>query len=360
MKNRFLCGMAFIAMLSGCNFSDQSKLLNTPKKVETSRSLSDGHFDWTFRDKPKGRTIIFGSDIKEKKLIGSFFEIRYESKLPEVLSKAERLLFVKTIVTENGVPKNIYIYKYPSKAIERERKSESKDKVRLKVLKKIENARERKIEKADPQSLTLQECAFLIRQKKILFLTGAGMSIAAGIPTFPELFKDLGFVFTEMVDDMVKVALKDPQRISSVVSKFHQSFCEASPTTAHFALAKLAEYKGVQIVTGNVDLLHQRAGIEPYLIGAPHVDFDIEKDLTELVAKKIDAIFCIGSSFDFRGFIGRYKKLNPQGLIIAINKEKPKYIGDEDFFVSGDSQEIVPDLADLVMDTDKAKNIEKK
>lgn len=355
MKNRFLCGMIFITLLSGCDFSYKSKLLNTPKKVEISKSLRDGHFDWTFRDKPRGRTLVLGSDIKDKKVIGSFFEIRYENALPEVLSKAERLLFVKTIVTENGVPQNIYIYKYPSKAIEREHKSESKAHVRLKVLKKIENARELKLEKTNPQSLTLQECAFIIRQKKILFLTGAGMSFASGIPTFPVLFKDLGFVFTEMVDDMVKVALKDPQRIISIVSRFHQSFCEASPTPAHFALTKLSMYKGAQIVTGNVDSLHQFAGIEPYLIGAPHIDFDIEKDLTELVAKKIDAIICIGSSFDFRGFLGLYKKLNPLGFIIAINTEKPKYIGDDDFFIPGDAQKIVPTLANLVMGKEIAK-----
>jgi urease accessory protein UreE len=55
-------------------------------------------------------------------------------------------------------------------------------------------------------------------------------------------------------------------------------------------------------------------------------------------------VIAIGLKLDDRGFLGWYKKQNPQGTIIAINLTQPPYLGDEDFLVIGDLQEIIPKI----------------
>ena len=75
---------------------------------------------------------------------------------------------------------------------------------------------------------------------------------------------------------------------------------------------------------------------------------DISQDLTPEVAKQIDGIVCIGSSYDFMGFLALYKKLNPRGTIIAINEYHPDYICKKDFLIQGDVQEILPRIEKMV------------
>ena len=60
--------------------------------------------------------------------------------------------------------------------------------------------------------------------------------------------------------------------------------------------------------------------------------------------KEIDGVITIGLSYDDRGFLGWYKENNPNGKIIAIDLEQPSYLGNEDFILKGDCQEILPEL----------------
>ncbi|HQC41681.1 MAG TPA: Sir2 family NAD-dependent protein deacetylase [Petrotogaceae bacterium] len=85
--------------------------------------------------------------------------------------------------------------------------------------------------------------------KKILCLTGAGISKASGIPTF-----------TEMEDIRIKLSRtyyrSNPDDFFSVLIKMKDNIESAQPNPAHIALARFK----VPIVTMNIDGLHQKAG----------------------------------------------------------------------------------------------------
>ena len=95
--------------------------------------------------------------------------------------------------------------------------------------------------------------------KKIVILTGAGMSAESGIQTFR------GSDGLWEGHDVMEVA--SPQGWSNnmeLVLKFYnlrrQQLKEVKPNKAHIALVQLEQEYSVQIITQNVDDLHERAG----------------------------------------------------------------------------------------------------
>ncbi len=96
---------------------------------------------------------------------------------------------------------------------------------------------------------------------KILILTGAGLSAESGLGTFRE---ENGiwskFNFEEVATPEGYAA--DPKRCLDFYNMRRDLHQEATPNTAHKALARLeAEYPGeVVIVTQNIDSLHEAAG----------------------------------------------------------------------------------------------------
>jgi NAD-dependent deacetylase len=95
--------------------------------------------------------------------------------------------------------------------------------------------------------------------KKIVVLTGAGVSAESGINTF----RDSGGLWEQhRIED---VATYDAwRRNRELVLRFYnlrrRQLAEVSPNPAHYALARLEERYDVQIVTQNVDDLHERGG----------------------------------------------------------------------------------------------------
>ena len=55
-------------------------------------------------------------------------------------------------------------------------------------------------------------------------------------------------------------------------------------------------------------------------------------------------IICIGMSHDIRGFLAAYKALNPNATIIALDQEAPCFLGENDLFVRGDLQLLLPEI----------------
>lgn len=95
--------------------------------------------------------------------------------------------------------------------------------------------------------------------KKIVVLTGAGISAESGIKTF----RDSGGLWENY--DVSQVASIDGWRANQeFVLKFYnerrKQLESAKPNTAHESLARLEEKYDVQIITQNVDNLHERAG----------------------------------------------------------------------------------------------------
>ena len=95
--------------------------------------------------------------------------------------------------------------------------------------------------------------------KKLIVLTGAGMSQESGIKTFRDAD---GLWNNHRVEEVASpVAWEhDPQLVLDFYNMRRKQLYEVEPNEAHVALAKLEEHFDVQIITQNVDDLHERAG----------------------------------------------------------------------------------------------------
>ena len=96
-------------------------------------------------------------------------------------------------------------------------------------------------------------------QKKIVVLTGAGMSAESGISTF----RDSNGLWEN--HDIKEVASPEgwknnPTLVLDFYNKRRAQLKEVQPNKGHEILAELEENFNVQIITQNVDNLHERAG----------------------------------------------------------------------------------------------------
>ncbi len=95
--------------------------------------------------------------------------------------------------------------------------------------------------------------------KKIIVLSGAGMSAESGIKTFRD---DDGLWQNHRFEDLASPQAwrNNPQLVLDFYNMRRKQLFEAEPNAGHHALVKLEEKFDVQIVTQNVDDLHERAG----------------------------------------------------------------------------------------------------
>jgi len=193
-----------------------------------------------------------------------------------------------------------------------------------------------------PTLLSILDLAEFIKNKKIIFYTGAGISAMAKIPTMNQL---MTLLHINDENNCLKVVLKQPLSILEAFTKFCIDMKTKSPTNAHITLTNLASFKKSQIFTENLDLLHERTGIIPQRINTTK----IKNEISESNFKEVDAIICIGLSHDDRGFLAWYKKQNPQGVLVAIDFVQPEYLGNKDFLTQGDLQEILPTLQSILL-----------
>lgn len=200
-------------------------------------------------------------------------------------------------------------------------------------------AARRLFQEAHPLEIDLPQLAEWIKTKNVVFYTGAGISAAAGVPTMHHL--DYFFPFTP---EWIEEAVSYPREVIRKVNYFRRTCYESLPTTGHWALKAIAERKQIPLLTENFDHLHQKTGIIPFCVLAASV----KKEISPEDLKKIDAIICIGLSYDDKGLLGWYKQLCPQGTIISIDLRQPSYLGEEDFLLKGDIQEVLPALEDYL------------
>ena len=95
--------------------------------------------------------------------------------------------------------------------------------------------------------------------KKLVVLSGAGMSAESGIATFRGaggLWE--GYRVEEVATPEAFRA--NPELVLNFYNARRRNVIEAIPNAGHFALAQLENEFDVQIVTQNVDDLHERAG----------------------------------------------------------------------------------------------------
>ena len=95
--------------------------------------------------------------------------------------------------------------------------------------------------------------------KKIVFVTGAGISQESGIPTF----RGKGGLWRN--HDAMKLATIDafydnPKLVWEWYNERRQNIFAAEPNLGHTAIVELEKFSKVVILTQNIDGLHQRAG----------------------------------------------------------------------------------------------------
>ena len=95
--------------------------------------------------------------------------------------------------------------------------------------------------------------------KKLVVLTGAGISAESGLKTFRDsdgLWEgyDIEDVATPMAWN------RNPQLVLEFYNYRRKNVLDAKPNAAHIGLAELEKYFDVHIITQNIDDLHERAG----------------------------------------------------------------------------------------------------
>ena len=95
--------------------------------------------------------------------------------------------------------------------------------------------------------------------KKIVVLTGAGISSESGCNTFRD---NDGLWRKYRVEEVASPYAweRDPGLVLEFYNERRKRLFEVEPNAGHYALAKLEEKYDVEIITQNVDDLHERAG----------------------------------------------------------------------------------------------------
>lgn len=96
-------------------------------------------------------------------------------------------------------------------------------------------------------------------KKRIIVFTGAGISAESGLQTFRDAD---GLWEGHNVEDVASIDgwYRNPRLVQEFYNMRRQIALQAKPNAAHNALVELEKYFDVQIVTQNVDLLHEYAG----------------------------------------------------------------------------------------------------
>jgi NAD-dependent deacetylase len=96
-------------------------------------------------------------------------------------------------------------------------------------------------------------------KKKLVILSGAGISQESGLKTF----RDMGGLWEQY--DVTEVASpeawqKNPELVLRFYIERRKQLWEAKPNAGHVGIAELEQWFDVEVITQNVDDLHEQAG----------------------------------------------------------------------------------------------------
>lgn len=98
-----------------------------------------------------------------------------------------------------------------------------------------------------------------MKKKKLVVLTGAGMSAESGISTF----RDSGGLWEKHnVEDVASIEgwMRNPSLVHQFYNARRKQLVNVQPNMGHVGLSALEKVFDVHIITQNVDNLHERAG----------------------------------------------------------------------------------------------------
>lgn len=96
-------------------------------------------------------------------------------------------------------------------------------------------------------------------KKKLVILSGAGMSAESGLATFRD---SDGLWMNHRVEDVASIEgfYRNPQLVLDFYAMRRREAEQATPNAGHLAIAALEQDYEVHVITQNVDDLHERAG----------------------------------------------------------------------------------------------------
>jgi NAD-dependent deacetylase len=96
-------------------------------------------------------------------------------------------------------------------------------------------------------------------KKRLVVLSGAGISAESGIKTFRDsdgLWEEYNVMDVASIDGW----FRNPQMVLDFYNQRRKQLATVEPNIGHIGLAKLESQFDVQIITQNIDNLHERAG----------------------------------------------------------------------------------------------------
>jgi NAD-dependent SIR2 family protein deacetylase len=199
-----------------------------------------------------------------------------------------------------------------------------------------------------PNDISIEEITQIIKTNRVIFYTGAGISIGT-TPQTSELMEDLqvsselkyGNNLSEYISDVIK----NPDNYLKPLKAFLERRKNAKPSATHQCLAKIIRsYKDHLLITENDDQLHQKTGIDPIVLNGY-----TEYEQLDRLINSIDYVITIGLNSDKSGFLEWFKKVNPKGKIIAINLIDVPYLSKEDFLLRENTQKTIENISRKVI-----------
>lgn len=157
-------------------------------------------------------------------------------------------------------------------------------------------------------------------KKKLIVLTGAGISAESGLKTFRDsdgLWE--GYDINEVATP--GAWKKNPELVLQFYNMRRRDVHDAVPNAAHLGLAGLEQYFNVQIITQNIDDLHERAGSVRVLHLHGEI-FKMRSDIDESILYPIREDISLGDKApdggQFRPHIVWFEE--PVPMIVAASK----------------------------------------
>ena len=199
--------------------------------------------------------------------------------------------------------------------------------------------------------------------KHVVFMTGAGVSTASGIPDYRSkngLYSGQEAPEYLLSEDCLR---KEPQKHYDFVTQ-SMIYPQARPNVIHEKMAEFAQKKNAMVITQNIDGLHKKAGtpdknlvefhgdlahvycqkcgkqatLEEYqhdmhhqncggilrtgivLYGEQINEYNLRRSLTAISAA--DLLVVVGTSFVVYPFAGLISYRSPQAKLVAVNKQQ--------------------------------------
>jgi len=186
------------------------------------------------------------------------------------------------------------------------------------------------------RKLTLLELANMIKNKKTLFETGAGIS-AEVIPSLQPVVEFIEKNYN--IEDIIR----DPSEVINKFKNWFGLFFSAIPTKGHISLKNICELTNSSIITGNFDMLHQKSGIVPFRVQGHVRKYYVED--RGMNSSQIKLLVCIGMSTDYREEVKYYRDIGTIIVIFVLSENTiPTFRMPDDYIVIGDIHENLIEL----------------